>query len=570
MKEVWQMLEALRGSFRSEEMPMMILLEAASKLDALPETKGWAHDSWTSFQKDPAYPQLQAAAQTLLGLGKQDRLKALDGIFERGQRGVGSPWISREVSQQIAELAVGTSSARCSFSSSLHPGLSLALLSEQRGITLDLAFVDLTPEVCDLASLCAAVLEVNLSVFLGMPFERLDGVQAETEIAFPHLAWKLQPGIELPKRTMDWMGATQTGRLTGEAVAIADQLAQAPQAQSIISLSAGVLFRAVGVEATAREELINSGRLHAVLDVPSGMTYHETGIQTGMLVLSSESDTRDAVRVLDMSDPYLSSRTSRGRYEAKTDVSWKDIIFGPIDDLKFGRDVTVHEIAEQGHILTVSRYLSRTAARLSAFNERYEVAELSDLVELIRPVSLPKDEDGDYLIHEAAPGDIGEDGFLKQPPKTVAVNRGTLRKARNQQLEPGDVILSVKGTIGRVGIVSKNVPGRDEDEFWCAGQSMMILRPRKDHILPEVLYEYLSSDLMQEHLHALASGAVIQSFNMQDLKSLPVPVPTMKDQATAAETFRARQELHAEIQRIRGQIAEHRASSWPHQDLGVL
>ena len=174
MKEVWQMLEALRGSFRGDEMPQMILLEAASKLGALPETKGWANDQWTSFQKDPAYPQLQAAAQTLLGLGKQDRLKALDGIFERGQRGVGSPWISREVSQQIANLVVGTSSARCSFGSSLHPCLHLALLSEERGISLDLAFVDLAPEVCDLASLCAAVLEINLSVFLGLPYERLD------------------------------------------------------------------------------------------------------------------------------------------------------------------------------------------------------------------------------------------------------------------------------------------------------------------------------------------------------------------------------------------------------------
>lgn len=570
MKEVWQMLEALRGSFRGDEMPQMILLEAASKLGTLHETKGWANDRWTSFQKDPAYPQLQAAAQTLLGLGKQDRLKALDGIFERGQRGAGSPWISREVSQQIANLVVGTPSARCSFGSSLHPCLHLALLSEERGVPLDLAFVDLTPEVCDLASLCAAVLEINVSVFLGLPFERLDGVRAETEIAFPHLGWKLQPGLELPKRTMDWMGATQTGRLTGEAIAIADQLAQAPQAQSIISLAAGVLFRAVGVEATAREELINSGRLHAILDVPSGMTYHETGIQTGMLILTSESATRDAIRVLDMSDPSLSTRTSRGRYEAKTDVSWKDIIFGPLNEIEFGRDVTIPEIEEQGRILTVSRYLGRTAAKLSAFNERYEVAELSQLVDLVRPVSLPKADDGDFVIHESAPGDIGDDGFLTEPPKVVTVNRGTLRKARNQQLEPGDVILSVKGTIGRVGIVPDTVPGRDEDEFWSAGQSMMILRPRRDQILPEVLYEYLSSDLMQEHLHNLASGAVIQSFNMQDLKSLPVPVPSKDEQNRVASAFRDRLDLHDEIQRIRGRITEHRAASWPHQDLGGL
>lgn len=570
MTVVWKMLDALRGSFRSDDMLQMILLEAVSKLDAIPKTKGRAYDQWTNFQKDSAYPQLQAAAQTFLGLCKQDRLKALNDFFERGQRAIGSPWISREVSQQIADLAVGTSSARCSFGSSLHPCLHLALLSEERGIPVELTFVDLEPDVCDIASLCADVLEINLSVFLGLPFERLDGVRAETEIAFPHLGWKLQPTFEIPKRTMEWIGATHSNRLTAEAIAIADQLAQAPQARSIISLSASALFRTVGVEATAREELINSGRLQAVLDVPSGMTYYETGIQTGILVLSPGADANDKVRVLDLSDPTLSTKTSRGRYEVKTGISWKDVIFGQADDRDFARDVSIPEIKEQGCILTGSRYLGRTTAKLSAFNERYDVAELSQLVDLIRPVSLPKADDGDFVIHESAPGDIGDDGFLAEPPKMVTVNRGTLRKARNQQLEPGDVILSVKGTIGRVGIVPDTVPGRHEDEFWSAGQSMMILRSRRDQILPEVLYEYLSSDLMQEHLRNLASGAVIQSFNMQDLKSLAVPVPSKDEQNRIANDFRDRLNLHAEIQRIHGQITEHRASSWPHQDLGDL
>lgn len=563
------MLDDLRGSFRQEEMPTMILAEAAAKLGALPEEKGSLQGKWDSFRKDPTYPQLQAAGQSLLRLNKWDRLEALDGVFERAQRGSGWPWISKEVALQVASLAVGTSSARCSFGWSLHAGLRLALLSEDQDTLLELSFVDMAPEVCELAAMCAATLEINISVFQGLPFERLDGLSAQTEIAFPPLGWKMQQGSEIPKRTLDWMGATQTGRLTGEAVAIADQLAQAPQARSIISLSSGALFRTVGVEATAREELINSGRLQAVLDVPSGMTYHETGIQTGILVLSPEDQINDAVRVLDFSDPQLSTRTSRGRFEAKTDIPWGKLIYDPLGEIDFGRDVPVSEIEEQGHILTVSRYLSRTATRLSAFNQRYEVAELSALVELIRPVSLPKDEEGDYVVHEAAPGDVGEDGFLAAPPKTVPVNRGALRKARNQQLEPGDVILSVKGTIGRVGIVPEKAPGRDVDAFWSAGQSMMILRPRGGRILPEVLYEYLSSDLMQEHLHALASGAVIQSFNMQDLKGLPVPVPSKEEQDKTAEAFHARQDLFAEIRRVRDQIAKHRASNWPHQDLGV-
>lgn len=569
MKELWNTFDALRGTTQIGDLPSMILMEVASKLDRIPELEGSIHDRWQSFSKDPAYPQLKAAAQIFLSLNKADRLRALDRIFDGAGRGKfgNTSWISAEVAQQIADLAAGTPSARCSFGWSLHPALHLALRSEADGIPLDLAFTDQNPNVCDLAVLCAIALEVEFSVFPGMPFERLDGIHAKTEITFPPFGWKLSQTDTVPKRTLDWMGATETVRLTGEAVAIADQLAQAPQAQSIISLGAGALFRNVGVEATARNELVASGRLRAVLDVPSGMTYYETGIGTGILVLSPEAEKQDTVRFLDLSAPHLSAQTSRGRYEAKTDISWQDVVTGPLSSEKFGRDVPISEIEEQGGMLTASRYLSRTAARLDAFNKGYDVAQLSDLVELIRPVALPKAEDGEYVINESAPGDIDENGFLMKPAKTITVDRGALRKAQNQQLEADDVILSVKGTIGRVGIVPDTAPGRSEDDFWSVGQSMMILRPRLDRILPEVLYEYLSSDVVQQHFETLAGGAVIMSFNMRDLKSLPIPVPTMQEQQQVADAFRSRQELYAKIRRIHDEIGEHRSASWPHHDL---
>ena len=571
MKEFLNTLGVLRGVIKVGALPGMILMEVASKRGVIPDFQGSIHGLWQSFRKDPAYPQLQVAAQTFLSLEKRDRLRAMDQVFdEAGREKFGDThWISSEVAQQIADLAIGTSSARCSFGWSLHPALHLALQSETAGIPLDLTFADHNQDVCYLAALCAAALEVDMLVFEGMPFERLDAMQAETEISFPPLAWKLNQNYTLPKRTLDWMGATETVRLTGEAVAIADQLAQAPQARSIISLSGGALFRTVGVEATARDELIASRRLQAVLNVPSGMTYHETGIGTGILVLSPAEEKQDTVRFLDLSAPHLSTRSSRGRYVAKTDTTWRDVLIKPLSGDKFGRDVSISEIEEQGGLLTVSRYLSKTGAKLDAFNMRYGVRELSDLVELIRPVALPKAEDGEYLVHETAPGDIGEDGFLKMPPKTVMVDRGALRKAQNQQLEAGDVILSVKGTIGRVGIVPDSVPGRHDDDLWTVGQSMMILRPHAARILPEVLYEYLSSEVVQQHFETLAGGAVIMSFNMKDLKGLPIPVPSMQEQQQIADAFRSRQNLYAKIQRIRDEISEHRSASWPHHDLEV-
>jgi hypothetical protein len=569
MKELWSIFDAIRGSIRPEEMPALILMETAERLNALPDLQGRIRNSWDRFRDDAAYPQLQAAAQMFLGLSRQERLRAIDRMFDSAHRVkiTDMSWISAAVAEQIANLTVGTASARCSFAGSLHPALYLAVQSEEKGSSLELIFVDANPEICDLAALCAAALEISLSVFVGMPFERQDGTQAETEISFPPLGWKFDHNHELPKRTLDWMGASLTGRLTAEAIAIADILAQAPQARGVISVAAGTLFRTVGVEATARDELVNSARLQAILDVPSGMTYHETGITTGILILSADFEKQNRVRFLDLANPHFSTRTSRGRFEAKTDISWLDAITAPLEDREFGRDVSLPEIDAQGRMLTVSRYLSHTASKLSDFNKRYEVRDLSALVDLIRPVALPKVEGSEYVIHEAAPGDVGDDGFLQAPPKAVQIDRGSLRKARNQQLEAGDLILSVKGTIGRVGIVPDIAPGRNEDDFWTVGQSMMILRPRADRILPEVLYEYLTSDLVQQHFETLAGGAVIMSFNMKDLKGFPIPVPPLQEQQQIADAFRSRQELHTKIRHIRDQVGEHRSASWPHHDL---
>lgn len=568
MKEIWSMLDGLRGAVRHEEMPAMVLIEAARKLDALPELNGsFLKGSWDKLRKEPTYPQLQAAAQILLGLNRKERLRALDSMFAETRNSV--PWMTAEAAHQVADLVADAPSARFSFSWSLHPALHVALISKDVASPTEIAFIDFNPMACDVARLCAAFLEVDLSVLHGMPFERRDAFKAEAEVAFPPMGLKLDRKYEIPKRTLDWMGATESARMTAETAAIADLLAQAPNATGVIGLSAGALFRAVGVEASAREELISSGRLRAVLDVPSGLVYHETGIQTGILVMAPEGHARDTVRFIDLADTRFSTRTSRGRYEARKDTLWKDALEAPIEGEGHTRDVPIPEIEEQGRILTVSRYLSRAAGKLSAFQERYDVAPLSELVELIRPVSLPKAEEGEYVIHETAPGDISENGLLGQPSRTVTVDRGAMRKARNQQLKPGDVVLSVKGTIGRVGIVPDTVPTASDDEFWTVGQSMMILRPLAGRIEPEVLYEYLSSDVMQEHFATIAGGAVIQAFNMQDLKSLPVPVPSQEEQAHTVGAFRDRLGLYEEIQRFREKIAAHRASSWPHEELGA-
>ena len=401
-------------------------------------------------------------------------------------------------------------------------------------------------------------------------------------------------------------------RLNSEPVAIADMLAHA-KGRVILGVSNGTLFRSVGIEEVAREEMLESGRLQAVFSMPPGMAYPTTMIATSLLVLDHKGARRSNVRFIDLSNERFASKTARGRMEAREEHSWVEILdadpYSWDADLELvdhdGQgwdacviDVPLDEIRGQGGILTIERYLKAGVAQsLAGFHERYELAALEDVVELIRPVALPKFDLGKfqreiwpddaesnenagaldpptqtvtvtfYDIFEAAPGDVGERGFLERPAKADVVERSSLRKARNQQLRPGDVVLSVKGTIGRVGLVPETAPDELDANFWTAGQSLMILRPKGRRMSSVALYEYLSDEIVQEFLHSLSGGTAIRSINAKDLRKLQIPIPAPEMQREIEASFNRRQKLHDEVDELRAEIDKERQRCWPHRDL---
>jgi hypothetical protein len=188
---------------------------------------------------------------------------------------------------------------------------------------------------------------------------------------------------------------------------------------------------------------------------------------------------------------------------------------------------------------------------------------------MIRPANLQKSLGEDYTIFEASPGDIGQRGYLEQPERSFTVDRATYTRAMNQRVHPGDVLLSIKGTIGVVGLVPDHVPREGDTAIWTAGQSLMILRPKKRGGMdPITLYEYLTDETVQEFIKSLAGGSVIQNLAMQDLKAFPVPIPAREVIEDVRAGFVARQALLDEVADIQRRITTQRAEKWPHAQLG--
>ena len=187
---------------------------------------------------------------------------------------------------------------------------------------------------------------------------------------------------------------------------------------------------------------------------------------------------------------------------------------------------------------------------------------------MIRHTKFQKNGGKDYRIFVVTPGDIGERGYLERPRRSFAVDPATYTLALNQRVQPGDVLLSIKGTVGVVGLVPEDVPRKGDNALWTVGQSLVILRPKKSGGIDSIsLYEYLTNETVQKLIKSLASASAIQILAIKDLNTFPVSIPSKQVMEDMRASFTARQALLDEMADIQRRIATEHAELWPHSQL---
>lgn len=515
---------------------------------------------------------LEGAADVLLKKGRQGRYDDIVALLDRHSENSRSIdfWMQKGASDQLVAISQGVRSVRFSFPFSLRPWLSFAMSAVENNHDVQIHFLPWHQPIEHVSRDLKTVLELsNVTIDVMSPWDRSECSDVELEVMMPPFG----PSVTAP----EWLAEkvekhSRSGRLNAETLSIITCLERLDTRAFIIA-SEGELFRMVGAEATMRRELIESGQLQAVLNAPSGLFYTSTPIKTALLILSAADDTRETVRFVDMSHEQVTHRGARGRFEFNQDADINELAFGEAQaDMMLARDVAYDEIVDQNHVLTPERYLNTGPRRLiDAFLNESEAADLAEVVDLVRPVNLPKSHGQKWTIYEASPGDVDKRGYLQKPARSFSVDQTTFgERALKQQVQAGDVLISIKGTIGVVGLVPEDVTMKAEHSVWTAGQSLMILRPKKRRrIDPIVLYEYLTADAVQEFIKSLAGGSTIQNIAMKDLKTFQVPVPAEQITEEVKAGFEKRQALFDEVEALEQQIAANRAQQWPHAQLGL-
>ncbi|HUX29520.1 MAG TPA: restriction endonuclease subunit S [Thiobacillus sp.] len=179
-------------------------------------------------------------------------------------------------------------------------------------------------------------------------------------------------------------------------------------------------------------------------------------------------------------------------------------------------------------------------------SDAFPTATLSDACQLITDGShfspTPR-EDGPPIVNAK---DIPKGRVELATCTRISESEWMLLKRQNCSPDPGDVLLSKDGTIGRVVHYK-------EDLGVVLLSSVAILRP-KEFLAPAFLAHVLRSHVFDQQLFGLQSGSALKRLVLGDIKKIKIPIPDSDIQNSIAEVLST---LDDAIEQTEALIAKH-------------
>lgn len=109
------------------------------------------------------------------------------------------------------------------------------------------------------------------------------------------------------------------------------------------------------------------------------------------------------------------------------------------------------------------------------------------------------------------------------------ISEETAAQFPRTRLEDGDFVISVRGTMGKVGLVPKELNGANMTA------NLIRISPDRNRIFPFWLQQVFISERFQEQLNQASSSTTIKTIKAPELESLKLGVPTIPEQKKIAE-----------------------------------
>jgi len=127
-------------------------------------------------------------------------------------------------------------------------------------------------------------------------------------------------------------------------------------------------------------------------------------------------------------------------------------------------------------------------------------------------------------------------------------------------LRPLDIVLIVKGSVGKIGLVPFDVPAPGNGG-WVAGQSAIVLRVHPEYCA-QSLFVQLRSQMGQSILASIVSGATIKLIQLRELMKLEVVKSSKEQDARAKKIIDGEAHLEKKIEEIKKEQEELSKGLW--------
>lgn len=435
-------------------------------------------------------------------------------------------------------------------------GIQLAARAARLGAS---AYIETMREP-QLPALISMFVDGEIDIAHGDPVREPSAVEGgklrkfDTCLAFPPIGIRYTPDVF----ERDWYGRFKERTNSGTVLAVWHIMAQT-SGRAVIAVPHSILF-SPGADKILREDLLKKGLIESIIAMPSGLLSH-VNLSFALLVLNLR-EPRQTIRFVNAENDRFREPISKARARL---IDIEGIVAratGEIVD-ELVAEVSTETIFANDTMLQVNRYvLPESTRRTEQLLASSQTRQLGEIVTIFRPMPTTSNDEA-VKAWEVGAADLPEFAYIAPPNKQVGIEPAAAQRNKHQFLQPLDIVMIIKGSVGKVGIVPNDIPQQGEGG-WIAGQSAVILRVNDSDIIdPRTLVMYLRSPLGRELLDGIAvKGATIPLIQQRELQRLPVVIPSKKDAAEISSFLDEQAKIQREIEQLRAQQAELAQRFW--------
>lgn len=328
-------------------------------------------------------------------------------------------------------------------------------------------------------------------------------------------------------------------------VAHFEHILKQTKSKAVVLMPVGFTYRGRSEE-KFREYLAKENYLEAIIQLPPNL-HSATSIETTFFVINKQKD-NDKVLFINLKDESFIKRDGR-KLVFKSLDKIVEIYENNQEIENISSIVSNSEISNNNYSLAIDRYIiSKEDRELQKTLEQFKLVKLENIAE-IRRSQLFKDEEDGREIYEVSPSDFSKAGFTKECGKVKQIG-SQLNRLQTYKLEPYDLLLSTKGTIGKVAIIG------EINKDMIASQAIQVIRVQDEDKKTKAtsLYMFFKSDLGQAIFSSLVSGVAMPQIATAEIKKLNIPILTKEQEKQTVLNFNNEIKLYNEIDKINTDI----------------